>query len=82
MIFTKPSTMKQFNSAAEKENYYAKRRRRGLIVGAVGVAVLGLGFLIQYILYMQGTSFNAVMYVLTSIGILMVLYAGVEIFGW
>ncbi|WP_428655388.1 hypothetical protein [Runella sp.] len=74
--------MKQFNSIAEKENYYAKRRRRGLIVGAVGIALLGLGFLIQYVLYMQGTSFNTVMYTLTSIGIMLVLYAGVEIFGW
>ncbi|AXE19927.1 hypothetical protein DR864_20330 [Runella rosea] len=74
--------MKQFNSAAEKESYYAKRRQRGLIVGAIGGAILGLGFLIQYILYMQGHSFNAVMYSLTSIGIIMVLYAGVEIFGW
>ncbi|AEI48722.1 hypothetical protein [Runella slithyformis] len=74
--------MKQFNSPTEKESYYAKRRQRGLIVGAIGGAVLGLGFLIQYILYMQGTSFNGVMYAFTGVGILMVLYAGVEIFGW
>jgi hypothetical protein len=74
--------MKQFDSPAEKEAYYNKRRNRGLIVGGIGAMVLGLGFLIQYILYMQGISFNAVMYTLTSIGIVMVLYAAVEIFGW
>lgn len=74
--------MRQFDSPTEKEAYYKKRRNRGLIVGGIGAMVLGLGFLIQYVLYMQGLSFNVVMYTLTSIGIIMVLYAAVEIFGW
>ncbi len=74
--------MKQFNSTDERETYYAKRRRQGMVVGGIGTAVLGLGFLLQYILYMQGTSFNTIMYVLTSIGIILVMYAAVEILGW
>lgn len=74
--------MRQFDSLTEKEAYYKKRRNRGLIVGGIGAMVLGLGFLIQYVLYMQGLSFNVVMYTLTTIGIVMVLYAAVEIFGW
>ena len=74
--------MKQFNSTDERETYYAKRRRQGMVVGGIGAAVLGLGFLLQYILYMQGTSFNTIMYVLTSIGIILVMYAAVEILGW
>lgn len=73
--------MKKFDSAAEKEAYYNKRRNRGLIVGGIGALVLGLGFLIQYVLYRQGISFNVVMYTLTSIGIIMVFYAAIEIFG-
>ena len=43
--------MNQQNSTEEKETHFAKRRQRGLIVGGVGVATLGLGFLIQYILH-------------------------------
>ncbi|MCA0233496.1 hypothetical protein [Runella limosa] len=74
--------MKTFNSVAEKEEYYAKRRKKGLIVGAVGAAILGGGFILQYILYMTGHSFNGVMYSLTTIGICLVMYAAVEIFGW
>lgn len=74
--------MNQQNSTEEKETHFAKRRQRGLIVGGVGVATLGLGFLIQYILYMHDTSFNGIMYGLTSLGIVLVLYAAVEILGW
>lgn len=74
--------MKQFESAVEKEAYYAKRRKRGLIAGSVGGGLLILGFLIQYALYVSGHSFNAIMYTFTSIGIILVMYAAVEIFGW
>jgi len=74
--------MKQFESASEKETYYAKRRKRGLVVGGIGGGLLGFGFLIQYVLYMQGISFDAVMYTFTSVGIGLVFYAAVEIFGW
>ncbi|MFN8344808.1 MAG: hypothetical protein U0X91_07390 [Spirosomataceae bacterium] len=73
--------MKSFETPAEKETYYAKRRKRGFIVGGIGSAVLGLGFIIQYILYMNDASFNAVMYSLTTIGICLVFYAAVEILG-
>ncbi|MEZ4904959.1 MAG: hypothetical protein R2822_26000 [Spirosomataceae bacterium] len=72
----------KFDSPSEKETYYAKRRRRGLILGSIGGSILGLGFLIQYILYMQGHSFNAIMYGFTSVGIGLVLLGAVEIFGW
>ena len=73
--------MKPFDTPAEKEVYYAKRRKRGFIVGGIGGAVLGLGFIIQYILYMNDASFNAVMYSLTTIGICLVFYAAIEILG-
>ena len=81
-IFLNLFVMKTFNSAAEKEEYYAKRRKRGFVIGGVGAAILGGGFVLQYILYMTGHSFNGVMYSLTTIGICLVMYAAVEIFGW
>lgn len=73
--------MKSFETPTEKEIYYAKRRKRGFVVGGIGSAVLGLGFIIQYILYMNDLSFNAVMYSLTTIGICLVFYAAIEILG-
>jgi hypothetical protein len=74
--------MKSFDTPTEKDAYYAKRRKRGMIVGGIGGTVLGSGFMIQYILYVNGHSFNAVMYSLTTIGICLVFYAAIEIFGW
>jgi hypothetical protein len=74
--------MKTFETTSEKEAYYAKRRKRGLIVGGIGAGILGSGFMLQYILYMNGASFNGIMYSLTTIGICLVLYAAIEIFGW
>ena len=73
--------MKLFDTPTEKEAYYAKRRKRGFIIGGIGGAVLGLGFIIQYILYMNGASFNTVMYSLTTVGICLVFYAAIEILG-
>jgi hypothetical protein len=73
--------MKSFDTPTEKEIYYAKRRKRGFVVGGIGSAVLGLGFIIQYILYMNDLSFNAVMYSLTTIGICLIFYAAIEILG-
>ena len=74
--------MKHFDTPADKEVYYAKRRKRGFLVGGIGAAILGAGFLLQYILYLTGHSFNYVMYGLTTVGIALVMYAAVEIFGW
>jgi len=74
--------MKSFKNPQEKEDYYAKRRKRGFIVGGFGAVVLGSSFILQYILYLTGHSFNTVMYSLTSIGIALIFYAAIEIFGW
>lgn len=74
--------MKSFTTPEEKEAYYAKRRQRGFIVGGIGALVLGGGFMLQYILYLNNMSFNYVMYSLTTIGIGLVFYAAIEIFGW
>ncbi|MCU0340805.1 MAG: hypothetical protein MUE30_13045 [Spirosomaceae bacterium] len=74
--------MKSFATPEEKEAYYAKRRKRGVIVGGIGAVVLGGGFFLQYLLYLNNMSFDLVMYSLTTIGISLVFYAAIEIFGW
>ncbi|TDB62278.1 hypothetical protein [Arundinibacter roseus] len=73
--------MKTFNSPTEKQEYYAKRRNRGLRAAGLGAFVLGLGFTLQYILYVNGLSFNSIMYGMTLVGGGLIFYAAVEILG-
>lgn len=64
----------------EKKSMYEKRRKRGLLSAGIGASVLGLGFLTQYILYMNDLSFNTIMYSLTMVGIGLIFYAAIQFF--
>jgi hypothetical protein len=65
---------------SEKKAAYEKRRKRGLLAAGLGASLLGCGFLIQYVLYVNGLSFGSVMYTLTIAGIGLVFYAAVQFF--
>lgn len=65
---------------AEKQASNEKRRKRGLLSLGVGASLLGTGFIIQYVLYSQGISFDAVMYTLTSLGVGLIFYAAIQFF--
>ena len=61
---------------------YLRRRKRGFIIGAIGSGILIVGFFLTVILFHHGSSFNAIMYGMTSIGVIMLLIGMVEIMGW
>ncbi|GAB3175283.1 hypothetical protein [Telluribacter humicola] len=64
----------------EKKSIHEKRRKRGVLSAGIGASVLGTGFLIQYILYMNDLSFNTIMYTLTIVGIGLIFYAAIQFF--
>ncbi|GAB2768678.1 hypothetical protein GCM10027275_09130 [Rhabdobacter roseus] len=64
----------------DKKAANERRRKRGLLSAGLGAAVLGVGFLTQYILYRNDLSFDAVMYSLTLLGIGLIFYAAVQFF--
>jgi hypothetical protein len=51
-----------------------------LLSAGIGASVLGIGFLTQYVLYMNGLSFDAIMYTLTMLGMCLIFYAAVQFF--
>ena len=61
---------------------YLKRRKRGFVIGAIGSGILIIGFLLTVIMFHSGSSFNAVMYGMTSIGVIMLLIGMIEVLGW
>lgn len=65
---------------SDKKATYEKRRKRGTLAAGLGASVLGLGFLLQYILYMNGLSFGSIMYTLTIAGIGLIFYAAMQFF--
>lgn len=66
----------------ERSSYLKKRRHRGFILGAIGSALLLIGFLLTVIFFHSGVNFHFVMYGLTSIGAILLMAGLVEVIGW
>jgi hypothetical protein len=64
----------------EKEAANEKLPKRGLLSAGKGSSILGPGFLIQYVLYSNGMSFDTIMYKLTTLGIGQIFYDAVQFF--
>lgn len=65
-----------------KSRKYLRRRKRGFVIGAIGSGILIIGFFLTVFLFHHGSSFNAVMYGMTSVGVILLLIGMVEIMGW
>ena len=65
-----------------KTLHYLRRRKRGFMFGAAGSIILIVGFFLTVFLFHQGSSFNLIMYGMTSLGAILLLVGMVDILGW
>lgn len=83
-----PNTSNQGNAPNESTADASKEKnlrlfQRGLTWMAVGVGIMGLSFMIQFLLFQSGDrSFIVPMYVLTTLGALCVMKGLVDAFGF
>ena len=61
---------------------FLKRRKRGVVLGAIGSLLLITGFILTVIFYHSGIPFHFVMYGMTSLGVLLLIAGLVEVIGW
>lgn len=64
-----------------KKDYYNKRRKEGTSILGIGLTMILVGFVLTCFNYHTNQSVNFVMYGLTSIGILIVLWGLYKILG-
>jgi len=61
---------------------HLRRRKRGFILTSIGSLMLLTGFLLTVFLFHHNSDFNAVMYGMTSVGVLLLLLGMVSVLGW
>jgi hypothetical protein len=75
------SSLPQLDAETRAKNL--RLLRRGLVWMALGVGIMGFSFMLQYFLYRADNhAFIVPMYVLTSIGALMVMKGFIDAFGF